>query len=151
MKRLLQAALIGALALISPLGASCAAVLSALPKVVAAVTDAAQILDAIENFSDRFFLAAPDEANERKVRASIDRARLALNAALRATQGAENLSQDALAAAFADFRAAYKDLLALTEPMGVKQAAPGAEQLMAATPGGLTVPEPMALSLGTTD
>jgi hypothetical protein len=121
---------------------ACAQLVSALPAVIAAVTDASQIIDAIEDFAKRFFAAKPDPEREEVVLEAVAKTRTALNVALRFAQGAESLDQAKVDQAFADFRVAYQSLLTLTAPLGVREA--GA---LAAGPGMLTVPKPMALTL----
>lgn len=123
----------------------CAAFVSALPKVIAAVTDALQVVDAIEDFVKTYFQIKPNGPLEMKVDAAIKRTKQALNLALRTTNGADKLSQDQIDAAFAEFRAAYAELLNLVEPLGVHQKG----EILRASPdgGGLVVPEPMALKL----
>lgn len=120
----------------------CAAVVSALPAVVAAVTDAALVVDSIERFVTRYFVAKPDPARQKDVEAALARARAALDVALRVAQGAEKLDQQQVDAAFAEFRLAYEELLVLVKPLGVSSG-----EALRATPGGLAVPEPMALKL----
>jgi hypothetical protein len=125
----------------------CATVASSLPAVIAAVTDGVMVLDSIADFASRYFdnKSATDPKMAAKVEAAINRARAALNFALRACQGAEKLSQEQVDEAFAEFRRAYADLLALIEPLGVRAAAPGAG--LRATAVGLAVPEPLALAI----
>ena len=126
---------------------SCAAVLSALPKVVAAVTDAGQIVDSIKDFVDAYFVAHPDAAKQKLVDAAILKAKESLNLALRTANGAQELDQKKVDEAFADFKQAYRELLALVGPLGVRQ--DGTAAPLKAAPGGdsLTVPEPAALTL----
>lgn len=133
-----------ALALVTTLTlSSCAAVVAHLPTVVAAVTDAMLVLDSIERFVALYFVKHPDEDKAAKVAAALVRARGALNAALRSAEGAKQLDQGQVDAAFAEFREAYQALIALVGPLGVQ---PGGPALRAA-PDTLIVPEPMALSL----
>lgn len=130
-----------ALALVATLP-GCGAIISALPHVIAAVVDAVQVLDAIEAFVKRYFVENPDPPRELAVGKAIAKARGSLNAALRVAQGTEKLDQQKVDAAFADFKVAYQELLALVGPLGVKPAG-----TLAASPNGLTVPTPMALKL----
>jgi len=116
--------------------------------VIAAVTEAQAILDAIDAAASRYFVASPNsEAHKRYARA-MARARLSLSAAMRTAQGAEKLDQQKVDEAFQEFRKAYQDLLAVVGPLGI--AAPtkdGAVSLAVAEDGALLVPEPMALKL----
>ena len=63
--------------------ASCAAVVSALPTVIAAVQDGMLVLDAIDSFVANVFKVRPDTDLEKKVDVAIARTRLALDTALR--------------------------------------------------------------------
>jgi hypothetical protein len=126
---------------------SCAAVVASLPKVIAVVTDASLILDQIAGFVNGVFQVKPNAELQKKFEIALARTRSALQAANRIASGSENLTQSQINEAFADFRAAYQDLLALAGPLGVqtgngdKAAAPGP------TGASLQVPEPLALSL----
>ncbi len=122
----------------------CAALISALPTVIAAVTDAAQILDAIEHFVHAYYLQKPDPVKEAICDKAIAKSRTALNAALRIAQGTEKLDQAKVDEAFADFKLAYQELLVIVEPLGVHAAPLGK---FMSTPNGLIVPEPIALHL----
>lgn len=125
--------------------ASCAAVVSALPVVIAAVQDGMLVLDAIDSFVENVFKVRPDTDLQKKIDAAIVRTRLALDTALRLSQGTEKLTQAQLDAAFNDFRIAYQDLVALVAPLGVST---GTGTTLRAMPGGgLQVPEPLALRL----
>lgn len=122
---------------------SCAAVVSSLPLVIAAVTDGMLVLDSLKPFVDAYFKNRPNEDLEKKVATASARARGALNAALRIAQATDKLNQAKVDEAFADFRVAYSDLLVLLGPLGVQQQG----DRLRATPGGMIVPEPLALKL----
>lgn len=119
----------------------CAAIASMLPTVLEAVTDAAQILDAIEKFVAGYFVAHPDPEAQAKANKALAKARGALNVALRATHGVDNLTQEKVDDAFSEFKLAYQELLGIVGPLGVH---PQGDR-MQATPGGLAVPTPLAL------
>lgn len=140
MKKLASLILLLPLAL-SPVG--CATVATNLPIVIAAVMDASLILESLTSFIDAYFRVRPDADLEKKVRDAMTKTRAALNTALRLAQGAEKLNQAQIDAAFADFKAAYAELLVILAPLGVT--AKGAE--LKAVPGGLIVPEPLALTI----
>jgi hypothetical protein len=130
---------------------SCAAVVASLPKVIAVVTDASLILDQINTFVNGVFAAAdaagkPETDLQKKFNEAITKARSALAAANRTAAGAENLSQSQIAEAFADFRAAYQDLLALVGPLGVSTGNGNGDKAASSGPS-LQVPEPLALTL----
>jgi hypothetical protein len=131
---------------------ACAPILSALPTVIAAVTDGMQIVDMIEQHADLALdQTGTDAAIKQRVHEALTRAKAALNAALRAAQGAEQagkLDQASVDAAFADFKAAYRDLLEVVQPFGIKET--GDLRLSArATRTGTTleVPRPEAFQL----
>lgn len=122
----------------------CASVVSSLPMIIAAVQDGMIVVDTIARFADSYFAKHPGGAiNPEKVHAAIERSRLALDAALRAAQGVDKLDQAQVDNAFAEFKLAYTDLIALVAPMGI--AASG--DRMMASQGGLTVPTPLAMTL----
>lgn len=121
----------------------CATISSTLPIIIAAVTDGVMVLDSIQVFADAFFRNKPNEDLEKKVRDGIARSRSALNAALRLAQGAEKLDQAKIDEAFVEFKRAYADLLVLLTPLGVQQQGTA----LKAIPGGLIVPEPLALTV----
>ncbi len=125
----------------------CPAMLAALPDVIAAVTDGTQILDAIESFCTAWFIQHPSVESQQKVSEAIAKARLALNIALRTAQGAKNLDDASIDAAFNDFKNAYIELLSLVKPYGVKESALPSMKMRAA-PGELVVPQPLAFRKG---
>ncbi len=141
MTRLIPLMLLGMSATIVP-GCS-PAVMGTLPKIITAVQDASIILDSMESFMDIFFAKNPDSQRQDKVKESLMKCRSALTLALRATEGAQKLTQSEINAAFADFRAAYEELLVLVSPIGIRQA--DALSAPKSTPTQLIVPEPMAL------
>lgn len=144
MKRLNTFALILNLLLVPAITTSgCGTLTASLPAVLAAVTDGIMVLDGIQMFVDAFFRAKPNADVEKKVSDGMLRARAALNAALRLSQGAEKLDQAKIDEAFAAFRLAYADLLVLLGPLGVQQQGAAFK----ATPGGLVVPVPLALTV----
>lgn len=132
--------------MLAPLG--CAALAALLPKVVAAVTDASLVLDAIQTFSDKRFAQNPDPDSQAKVNALIAKARAAAEAALHTARGTEALTQQDVDKAFDAFKLAYAELIAVTQPMGVRTASKEtlASARMSASPGQLVVPEASALA-----
>lgn len=140
------ARLLAALALACSLSTApgCATIAPFLPKVIAAVTDGALVIDTIDRFVDRYFESRPNAELQKKVDVAVARTRSALDAALRIASGAQDLNQAKVDEAFKEFRLAYQDLLALVGPLGVMAGGGGKLQ---ARPGGLLVPEPMAMTL----
>lgn len=125
---------------------SCATLANLLPKVIAAATEGGLIIDSIQSHIDHYFAVNPDPDRQAAVHNMLDKTRLALSAALRATQGAKDLSQNDVNAAFVEFSGLYKELLAMVGPMGVKEAKEGTQQpLGAQLDGTLTVPRPLAM------
>lgn len=124
-------------------GSGCAAVMSNLPAVIAAVTDGNLVVDTIEAFANAYFITHPNPEKQKEVSIAIARTKAALDAALRMVHGIEKINQAKVDEAFADFRVFYTDLVSLTAAIGVKT---GGTKLLA-SPGGLTVPEPLALKL----
>lgn len=140
MRRAIQTGLLFCLPIFTVGG--CAAVAAYLPSIVAAITDATLILDNIKSFADRYFVVKPDPTLQEKVDSAVSRARIALDLAIRATQGASDLTQEQIDKAFSEFKDAYVDLLKLVEPIGVTTG-----DGIKVVPGGLNVPSPMALAL----
>lgn len=121
-------------------------IISALPEIIAVVTDATLILDQIEAFVRRFFAARPDPDKEQAVARALGRARAALVAAQRTAKGAQNLDQQKIDEAFADFKVAYRELRGLVDGIPGLRVARAGEPTLSATPGELVVPEPEALT-----
>lgn len=121
----------------------CAAFISKLPVVISAVTDGMLVLDTIEAFSHSYFTVHPDAAKSAQVDALIAKSRTALDAALRIANASTELDQAQVDAAFTDFKTAYTELIALVESIGIK--ASGTR--LQASPGGLTVPQPLAFTI----
>lgn len=122
---------------------SCATIAPYLPTVIAAVQDGSLVLDTIERFADRYFESRPDAELQKKADIAIARTRSALDAALRAASGAQDLNDAKVDEAFAEFRRCYTDLVALLGPLGLSSG-----NGLRATPGGLQVPTPMAMRPG---
>lgn len=122
----------------------CATIGMALPTILMAIQDGSLVLETIDSFVRTYFASKTDDERYIKIEKAIARSREALDAALRITQGADKLDQQKVDEAFADFKIAYNDLVALTAPLGVRTGAGG---LLKASPGGLNVPEPLALKI----
>lgn len=142
MKRHYHLFLVFSLAVFSSCLTSCKEFLAALPKVVSVVQDAMLILDQVESFTDQYFKAHPNHEREKAVKDGLARSRSALIAVQRAGVGADKLDRGATLSAIADFQAAYGELLKACEGIpGLNVGALGD----AAPPGGLTIPEPLAM------
>ena len=118
----------------------CGAVMSMLPTVVAAVIDAVMILDTIEEFTDKYFIAHPDPSKEAAVSEALQKARTSLDVALRVAQSTEELTKGDVIKAFEGFRDAYEKLLVLVGPLGVNRAKPGKITTFAVSASEITVP-----------
>jgi hypothetical protein len=114
-----------------------------LPVIVEAVTDSVAIIDAIESFVGKYFLANPNPSKQADVEAAITKVRLALVAGERVVSGVQDLTQAKWIEAFSDFQAAWQELMALVGPLGVSSQVGTAK--VRATPGALVVPLPKAL------
>jgi hypothetical protein len=124
----------------------CAAVASLLPTVIAAVTDAALILDQIEDYMHRYFAANPNPEKEKQVFRALGKCRGTLIVAQRTSQGAHELDQQKVDAAFTDFKAAYTELTALLDGVpGLRVQRPGDGPMLAAGPDQLILPPPIAM------
>ena len=130
---------------------ACAPLLSALPAVIAAVTDGIQIIDMIEAHAGLALdQVKADDPTRKKVHEAITVAKAALNAALRAAQGAEQagaLNQESAEAAFANFKAAYLSLLEVVAPFGVSEAGDTLSARAESSGTTLRVPRPEAFRL----
>lgn len=130
---------------------ACGPLLSFLPKVIAAVTDAALIVDMIEQHAQLALTqAGADEPTRRKVYDALARTKAALNAALRAAQAAEtagNLDQASIEMAFAKFKEAYAYLLQVVQPYGISEQGDTLSARAEVSGTTLKVPKPEALTL----
>jgi hypothetical protein len=119
----------------------CAALQKDLPTILTYIQDGVLILNTIQSYTNLFFASNPNVALKAKIDSKIVEAQTALDAALRATQGATDLSTAQYAAAFAPFMAAYNDLLSLSKQLGITASA--SVSMPKAVPGGLIVPTPL--------
>lgn len=146
MKKIFASVPLLALLIIPPQG--CASLFSSLPDINVAVTDGMLVLDTISSFSSTYFGTHPDAGLSTKVFSGITKAREALDVALRAAKASKNLSQAEYDAAFAGFETAYTELTALVDSIGIKtSSSPDGSKSLKASPAGLVIPKPLALSL----
>lgn len=124
----------------------CGAIMSLLPTVIAFVTDAVLILDQIEDFVRRYFAVAPNPEKEKAIAAALGRCRSALIVAQRTAKGTQELDQQKVDAAFADFKVAYQQLAALLDGIPGLRVQRSGEAPLAATPDTFVVPAPEALT-----
>jgi hypothetical protein len=113
------------LALVFFLGLSsvtgCAAVISNLPTVISVVQGASNALDMIAGFLDGLAPPlAPEPEKQKLISAAILKARIALDAVIKLSNGVQNIDQAKLDEAFGNFEAAYNDVLSLVAQYGVR-------------------------------
>lgn len=122
---------------------SCAA-WSLLPNITGAVVDGTQILEAIDDFTEKYFQKRPNKVEQEKVREAIRACRMSLNNAMRTAQTAPDLTNDIVDHSFDSFRREYGKLLELVGAYGVT----ASSDAIVTTPGiMLQVPRPLALTL----
>lgn len=114
-----------------------------LPGIILAAQDAQMILQNIQNFSDNYFLLHPNTAEQNKINNAITAAGTALDGAIRTVSGIDNITQAQADAAFANFEAAYNDLLTVVKDIGVLSA--DVQATTKTTSGGLNVPTPLIM------
>lgn len=124
---------------------SCSALVH-VPKIIQAVDVTIQVIDAIDDFADNLFEVQPNPELQKTVKQAVARAKIGLQAGKDALQGVEKVSQAQYLEAFAEFRAAYEQVLALLGPLGL-QVQGGELRARAAPGGGLTVPPATELPL----
>jgi hypothetical protein len=108
------------------------------------IADANNVISAIETAAKVFFLASPSVPLEIKVNKAIETAKLGVTIAIRSLAGAKEVTQAQLDGAFADFRAAYADLIELVTALGIAHELPTSGPAIGAAPG-VGVPRPLAL------
>jgi hypothetical protein len=133
-----------ALVLLVSLALGACSLLSVIAKVLPYITEAGNVVDAIEAYADQAFAQNPNPDLQHKVTVGIAKSRQALDTVNAAARGAESLANEDLVAAFNRFREAYEALLALTQPLGnVRVQLPGA--MLAVEGDVLFVPTPETL------
>jgi len=129
---------------LTPVGlGGCAALQQAVPYLQDAVEvaqDAGSVLAFISNLVQAFFTASPNPALSAQIGSAIGTAELALSAAVQAVDGVVNLSAEQEDAAFANFRAAYTQIVNLLTQNGVLGA--GAKAGVASPP---VLPVPLVM------
>lgn len=121
--------------------AGCAAVLNQLPTIIAAVQDGELLLQTVQGFMDAIWATKPDPANQKLVHEAIAKAQIALDTINRLAQGGEKVDQGQIDAAFADFEAAWNDVMSLVGPYGVHVG--DVPRAVRTTNGGLVIPHPL--------
>lgn len=123
-------------------------VIPTISKVLQYVQDAQLILDMIDRQATPFLVRFADEEVKREYGKAMLSAKQSLQAALQATRGVEELSQDEIDQAFADFRESYRNLQEVLRRAGLVGGGSMAGVKMKAGPDvpQIDVPEPMAVS-----
>ena len=113
----------------------CPGLISALPAVTSAIVEVANVVDTIAAWVELYFRQRPasrvprDEPggtspatglDQATVMASIAKVRNAMNIVLRLAESAKHADDREVAKAFDDLEAAYRELLELTRPLGVR-------------------------------
>ena len=128
------------------LSTGCSMLAKWLPRVISALGQAGQVLDAIDTAARSWFTANPNAEAEARYVSLMGKARAALAATHAAAEGTDELAHENTVAAFEAYRQAYAELLKLLGPMGiVAPATDGA--LSTGDDGALMVPAPEALTL----
>ena len=115
-KRRTVFALLAALAILP----GCPGALSALPAITSAIVEVGNIVDVIASWVALYFQQHPDPAAEQRAQAAVARTRNAMNVVLRLADAATSANDGQVTAAFDDLEAAYRELLDLTRPIGVR-------------------------------
>jgi len=116
-------------------------VVPVLSTATAVAQDASTILSLLQTASDAWFAGRPNPTLEEKVRKGISDAKLGLLTAIRTANGATELDAGDADNAFADFRAAYANLVSLLKSIGIV----GVDGMVGISTGEkVSVPSPLA-------
>jgi hypothetical protein len=132
-----------ALVLLVSLALGACGLIPIIAKILPYITEASNVVNAIESFTDDAFARAPNPELQHKVTTAIAKTRQTIDTVNAAGRGTEDLANKDLQGAFDNFRKAYEALLALAQPLGVRVQPPGA--LMAVDGDALLVPTPDTL------
>lgn len=111
--------------------------------VISVITDAALIVDQVQDFVDTYFDGKPDPVVQAKVTAIIGKCKTALIMMDRAAKGGQDLNSKDVVAAMKDFQEAFAELMILVEPLGVK--IKGEPNRLSSVPTRLTIMRPLAM------
>jgi hypothetical protein len=142
-----------AVVFLTPMQAGCGLLSSAAPvlnDVLVYAQDASTILDIVDSITKKYFASHPDAAKEEEVSQKMLACRAAVNVAVRATQGAKAADQGKTEEAYAQFRAAYKELTALLTALHLAPPVDSPKKgVVAATYGAtlIEIPEPLAMKV----
>ena len=123
----LRSLLLASTLVLLPAGTTgCPSLISALPAVTSAIVEAANVVQIISEWVGAWFRAHPDPDAEKNVQAVLAKVRSAMNVVLRLAEAKTSADDGEVTRAFDALEAAYRDLLELTQPMGVMAIAPSA-------------------------
>lgn len=105
--------------------ASLAKIAPVVADLIVAVEDAEAFLNETDAYMRRVFAAFPDPEGEKRYAAAMSATRASLRLALRSAHGAEDLTKEDADKAFAEFRAAYAELMKVVKEVGGLKAGPG--------------------------
>lgn len=113
---------------------------TALTEAAVYVADAQQVVDVVRAVSNLWFLSHPGTDAQAKVERAIGEVSRTIDVAVRATRGAQDLTQEQLDAAWNEFRAAYRELQSVLQDVGVVNGA-----ALGLSRGPVPIPEPIAM------
>lgn len=124
----------------------CAQLVRIAAEVAELITEYGPILDAMHAAAERYFAGEPD-VDRAAYDAAMETARLTLSAMQHIARGTEQAARKDVAAAFEQFVAAYRVVLAILGPLGVVAPSPDGTVSAPAAGAPLLVPAPEALRL----
>ena len=147
MRTIIALILAGALATSSGCATFSSSVVPVVTRILAVVLDAQQVVNSIDQVVDVFFAGAPDSPFRDRYEKVLAKVNTSLNLIVRLSQGTQRLDEERVDAAFADFKVAYQELMALLGEM--RLARPVGSTTFLASHGGaaaVNVPPPLALT-----
>lgn len=127
-----------------PLGCSAlAAIWPIITQIVSIVTEASEILEAIESVADKHFHDHPGGLAEKEYREALISARLSLSEIMRETQKGEDVDREKVDQAFEVFKDAYRELQEILMGQGLLTAQGALKVRQGVEP--IQLPEPAAL------
>ena len=127
-------------------GAVIGTVAALATKVLPIIVEAAAVLDAIDLQAKQHFKQNPNRELEEKYVKAAARARLALSAASRASEGTRELDGGDVEAAFNQYEKAFQEVVGVLGPLGVVRPSVDGNLQAGSGSGALEIPLPRALS-----
>lgn len=116
-------------------------------EVLPYLTEASEVLDAIDVQAQAHFRANPNPELERRYDTAMSKARLGLSAAARASEGTKELAGADVESGFDQYEKAFREIMAILGPLGVVRPTGDGDALQAGEGDGvLLVPLPRALN-----